>query len=111
MTIKKGDIREKCPRWKGGVRQNTDNYTMIYMPEHPANQCGYVPRARLMLETYLGRYLKEGYETHHIDGDATNDSIDNLVEVTRSEHRRIHFHNFNEQRGRDNKGRFIPLCV
>lgn len=35
-------------------------------------------------------YLKDGYHVHHIDFDHNNNSLDNLLIVTRSEHTRIH---------------------
>ena len=105
----KGKKAELSPAWKGGVRQTADGYTMIYMPEHPANQYGYVPRSRLVLEKALGRYLMDGCEPHHKDGDPTNDTLRNLEEVTRSQHRRIEFPK--ERRGRDTKGRFTAVCV
>ena len=34
--------------------------------------------------------LKKGFHVHHIDGNHSNNSIDNLIVVTRSEHRKIH---------------------
>lgn len=34
--------------------------------------------------------LKKGFHVHHIDGNHNNNSIDNLMVVTRAEHRKIH---------------------
>ncbi len=34
--------------------------------------------------------LPKGYEVHHKDGNKLNNSLDNLVVLTKSEHSRIH---------------------
>jgi len=44
---------------------------------------------RVFLEHY-GRKPKKGYDIHHIDGDKTNNSIDNLLEIERSQHKKLH---------------------
>lgn len=45
---------------------------------------------RIIVEEYLGRNLRDDEVVHHIDGDKRNNSISNLVVVTRAEHARIH---------------------
>lgn len=40
--------------------------------------------------TYYFGEIPEGYEIHHIDLDATNNKIENLVALTKSEHASIH---------------------
>jgi len=45
---------------------------------------------RKNMEDYLGRKLNKTEIVHHIDGNKLNNSIDNLVLVTRSEHINIH---------------------
>lgn len=45
-----------------------DGYIYIYLPEHPnAQKGGYIRFHRLVLEEHLGRYLKRGERTHHIN--------------------------------------------
>jgi hypothetical protein len=34
--------------------------------------------------------IEKGYEIHHIDGDRSNDSIDNLVKLSHKEHNQLH---------------------
>lgn len=46
--------------------------------------------AKFLMEEELGRYLVGDEETHHIDEDPTNDSIDNLEVLKRAEHRQLH---------------------
>lgn len=51
---------------------------------------GYIMQHRLVMEQHIGRYLKSNEEVHHIDGDKKNNKIENLLLMTRKEHRRIH---------------------
>ena len=48
----------------------------------------YIHEAVFMLAH--GRSVADGMVIHHIDGDPLNNSIDNLVELTPSQHKRIH---------------------
>lgn len=80
---KKMKIRAGC---KGFYKQN--GYVLAKAPYHPyANKRGYVPLHRLVMENYLGRYLTPRKElVHHIDGDRSNNNIQNLKLTTPSEH-------------------------
>lgn len=42
------------------------------------------------METKLGRKLKDTEIVHHIDGDKTNNNINNLCLMTAKEHSRLH---------------------
>lgn len=44
---------------------------------------------------YHDRPIAEGKEIHHIDGDYENNAVDNLVELTRQQHKRIHQYQVN----------------
>jgi hypothetical protein len=44
---------------------------------------------RKIYENHFGKITK-GNEIHHIDGNHYNDVIDNLMEVTRKEHKFLH---------------------
>lgn len=46
--------------------------------------------ARVMMEEHLGRTLDRNECVHHINGDKTDDRIENLEVVSRSEHARMH---------------------
>ena len=50
--------------------------------------CGY-PFYRLVDEIFRGKKPK-GIDLHHADFDKTNDSLDNILRLTRKEHMRIH---------------------
>lgn len=78
--------------WKGG-RHNIGEYIYLYTPEHPrATKQGYMMEHILIAEKKIGRYLNPGEIVHHIDGDKSNNSPDNLMVTTVGEHRRIHEH-------------------
>jgi hypothetical protein len=46
--------------------------------------------ARIVLERKLGRPLRPGEVSHHVNGIKTDDRPDNLVAMTASEHSRMH---------------------
>lgn len=48
------------------------------------------PHRRAFIKAY-GRPPKPGYHLHHIDGNYSNNSVDNLVELTPKEHYDIHY--------------------
>ena len=85
------DIRNH-PHWKGG-KVYMLNYEFTKMPDHPfASVTGYVKTARLVMEGFIGRYLDPKEVVHHIDGDVTNNSIENLMLfANKSEHQKHHW--------------------
>jgi len=45
---------------------------------------------RYLIELKIGRKLLSNEIVHHIDGDKKNNSLDNLIIITRSEHKKLH---------------------
>lgn len=83
----------KHPNWKGGRIVDDNGRISIYCPNHPFTRNGsYIFEHRLVMEKYLGRYLKPHPEeiVHHIDGNPSNNKIENLEVLTKSEHAREH---------------------
>jgi len=70
---------ENHPQWKGGRVHDERGYVLIHTPEHPHKKHGnYVYEHRLILEKHLGRYLEPAESVHHINGDTSDNRIENL---------------------------------
>lgn len=90
--IKKGSwTGEKNPRWSNGRRIYNGYYSLL-KKEHPgADHAGYVYEHRLVMEKYLNRYLKPEEQVHHINGDKTDNRIENLmIFENAAEHTKYH---------------------
>ena len=59
--------------------ENTNGYNWVYLPDHPkAMSNGYIYEHRLVMEQFLGRFLKDSEQVQHKDGNAQNNNIGNL---------------------------------
>jgi hypothetical protein len=101
---RKGDVEAHIPilngfgplstTWKGGETRLRNGRVMIYAPAHPRASAGggrYVFRYVLTIEKYLGRFLSDDEIVHHINGDHTDDRLENLQVMTRGEHNQLHY--------------------
>ena len=78
------------PNWKGG-RRTTYGYILIFAPKHPFATQKYVGEHRLVMEQYLGRYLRPEEIVHHINGIRNDNRIENLLLLNNMrEHRQFH---------------------
>ena len=60
-------------------------------PIHPkANSNGLYPLHRVLMENNLGRNLLSTEDVHHKDEDKTNNGLENLEVLTKSEHTKKH---------------------
>ena len=85
--FKKGSRNVK---WNGGMRTHSDGYKQIRDTNHPnADGCGYVYEHRVIMEKHLGRMLSTEEHIHHINGNKSDNRIENLQVVSNSEHRKI----------------------
>ena len=84
-------LKEKASNWKGGRRINDQGYYQILSHGHPYAQkyTHYVVKHRLVVEKFLGRYLKPSEDVHHRNNNRTDNSPYNLMGfISRSAHRR-----------------------
>jgi len=129
---KKKKLREnrksgnKSWMWKGGRNKCSNGYIEVYCKGHPYGtkhnknnkDAVYVLEHRLVMERYLGRYLKPNEIVHHINGNRTDNRIENLQLTTSNEHcaehnsKRVHTkeckekHKTNASKRKRVKGRF-----
>lgn len=85
-------IGEKNPMWQGGYTYNKDRYLMKREINHPS--CDNQKRVfvhRLVMEEYLGRYLKPEEVVHHINRKRDDNRIENLMLFeNQSQHMQYH---------------------
>jgi hypothetical protein len=67
-------------------------YALYYCPNHPkTNDMGYIYEHRYVIEQKLGRLLIDKECVHHINGNKSDNSIENLVLCKdNAEHRKLH---------------------
>lgn len=100
----KGDLNSSFKGIEIKRKNNNLIEIKVYKPNHPfADKNSRVCKHRLIVEEYYNLfnptyfieingnfYLKPGIEVHHINHDHTDNRIENLIPVTKSEHRIIH---------------------
>ena len=69
-----------------------NGYINVYLPTHPlATTNGMVYEHVIIAEKKIGRYLNKGEVVHHLDGNRSNNCIDNLlVFADKSDHSAFH---------------------
>jgi hypothetical protein len=78
--LKKANLGKNNPMWQGGYTYNKDRYLMKREVSHPC--CDNQKRVfvhRLVMEKYLGRYLKPEEVVHHINRKRDDNRIENLM--------------------------------
>lgn len=90
-NFRKNIIRDKHPRWNGGIRM-ANGYITILMPEHPyCGKKGYVREHRLIMESHIGRILLPTEVVHHINSNKLDNRIENLMLFnSNSDHQSFH---------------------
>ena len=73
----------------GPYKSNQDGRSRIFL-KWPDGKSTTISYAKFLMEKKLNRYLSYNEEVHHIDENPTNDSIENLEVLKRSEHKKRH---------------------
>lgn len=77
--------------WKGGKFFTKNGYIAIYAPNHPNTRSDkHILEHRLVMEKYLGRFLREDEIVHHINKNVSDNRIENLELMKAGEHTRMH---------------------
>lgn len=83
------NIGSKNGNWKNGICYER-GYKLIRVYDHPyATKRGYIREHRYVMEKHLGRYLTKNEAIHHINGNRSDNRIENLQLLTHSKHSTI----------------------
>jgi hypothetical protein len=95
---------EKNPRWNGGKRTTKFGYILIKKRDHPyCDKNGYVSEHRLVVENAFKMTLLPMAVIHHKNGVKTDNRLENLEILTKSEHMKVH----SSRRERNKQGAFV----
>lgn len=79
----KQNVGNKHPYWKGGIKTRPDGYIRDSRTDRYIH--------RIVMENFIGRKLLPKEHVHHIDGNTSNNVIDNLLILTHSEHAKLEY--------------------
>lgn len=75
----------------GHKKLREDGYVALYFPKYPhSNKEGYVMEHIYIMETYIGRMLKDNEVVHHRNHKRCDNRIENLQLMTFKEHAALH---------------------
>jgi len=85
------DLLRELDGLSSGLRHSNGRW-YVERRLHPcADATGYVASSRFAVENVVGKYLPKTMVVHHVDGDPSNDSNDNLVACeNQGYHRLLH---------------------
>lgn len=76
--------------WQGGKVIDKKGYVWIYAPSHPGSVGNYVAEHRLVMEHAIGRPLERAEHVHHKNANPSDNRLENLELLTKSQHSRLH---------------------
>jgi hypothetical protein len=99
------------PMWKGGRKINTQGYVLIYSPAHPfRDKQNYVREHRLVMETFLGRFLLLSEIVHHLNGIKNDNRLKNLELTTKKNHDKKHGEEYSLKYKNLRVQKICPVC-
>lgn len=86
------------------------NRLHIYL--NSTETCVHILYSRYLWEVSHGRKVRKGYEIDHIDGDCTNDTLDNLQEISHEENIKKGTSEILKRNGKNSRRLFLwcPVC-
>ena len=86
----------------GHKKKRDDGYISIYFPDHPkSTNDGYIMEHILVMESVIGRHLRDDEVVHHINGVKDDNRKENLKLMTFKEHASYHMKKRHEKRRND----------
>ena len=83
VSVNKGKRGPDAPNWKGGMHLDRDGRWRVWDPDAKR----YFHRAvKVWMDAHPGETVPRGYVIHHLDGDKTNDVIENLEKISLAAH-------------------------
>lgn len=107
-----GRLSKQGTRWKSAIYIINGGYITVKYKDHPrSNGNGYVLLHVLIMEHKIGRFLKwkgtrgsaNSEVVHHINSDVTDNRLENLQLMTRSEHTELHDNQRNAKKNNNKK--------
>jgi len=81
--LKRNHNKQRNPHWNGGRFKDCRGYVFILVGDK------YIGEHRLAVENQLGRRLEFNEKIHHINGNKSDNRIENLQICSQSQHCRI----------------------
>lgn len=86
----------------GHKKIRSDGYICIYFPDHPkSTKDGYIMEHDLVMECFIGRWLKDDEIVHHKNKKRNDNRIENLQLMTFKEHASFHMKERHQKRRND----------
>ena len=100
---------EKGANWKGGITTTKKGYKKVLQPNHPkAGKSGYVSEHILVWEKETGVTIPPNCCIHHLNGDKSDNRIENLCMMQHKAH--TVFHHTGAKRSTETKARISDMA-